>query len=286
MVFLAKTGILTLNSNGKTPYVEIEQQMSALLTMNCSSRSGVSDSLGLRMKTIPPLAVLIGLATLGPGLTPLHAAEDDGVALGIIYDTSGSMNHPVPDKSGGASPKYVIANRALSAVARQIQTFTTNTLSGPPRKVNAALFVFQGEHGREAVKMGPFDPSALENFARNFSNPNGNTPLGNTLTAAAQAVLASPFTHKHVLVITDGINTAGPSPSAVLPQLKKLAAQKGSTLAVHFVAFDVDAKVFDSVKKQGATVVGAADETQLNAQLQYILQRKILLEEEEAPKQK
>ena len=49
-------------------------------------------------------------------------------------------------------------------------------------------------------------------------------------------------------------------------------------------AFDVDAKVFDPVKKLGATVVGAADETQLNNQLQFILQKKILLEEEEPAK--
>jgi len=48
----------------------------------------------------------------------------------------------------------------------------------------------------------------------------------------------------------------------------------------------VDAKVFDAVKRQGATVVGAANENQLNTQLQYILQRKILLEEEEPPKKK
>ena len=51
-----------------------------------------------------------------------------------------------------------------------------------------------------------------------------------------------------------------------------------------FVAFDVDAKVFDSVKKLGATVVGASDEKQLDTQLEYILQRKILLEEEEPVK--
>jgi hypothetical protein len=50
------------------------------------------------------------------------------------------------------------------------------------------------------------------------------------------------------------------------------------------VAFDVAAKVFDPVKKLGATVVGASDEKQLNTQLEYILQRKILLEEEEPVK--
>jgi hypothetical protein len=71
-----------------------------------------------------------------------------------------------------------------------------------------------------------------------------------------------------------------------MPRLKQQAAQKGASLSVHFVAFDVDAKVFDPVKKLGATVVGAADETQLNSQLQFILQRKILLEEEEPTKTK
>jgi hypothetical protein len=38
------------------------------------------------------------------------------------------------------------------------------------------------------------------------------------------------------------------------------------------------------LKKLGATVVSAADEKQLNAQLEYILQRKILLEDEEPAK--
>jgi len=110
--------------------------------------------------------------------------------------------------------------------------------------------------------------------------------LGNALNAAGQAVLNSRLPHKHVLVITDGINTAGPSPGSVLPKLKHQAQEKQTSLSVHFVAFDVDAKVFDTVKRQGATVVGAANENQLNTQLLYILQRKILLEEEEPPRKK
>jgi len=69
-------------------------------------------------------------------------------------------------------------------------------------------------------------------------------------------------------------------------ELKQQAEQNHTSLSVHFVAFDVDAKVFDSVKKLGATVVGAADEKQLNGQLEFILQKKILLEEEETPAKK
>ncbi len=214
----------------------------------------------------------------------LHAAED-GVALAIIYDTSGSMGDQVPDASGKSAAKYVIANRALQAVTQQIKSYANNTATGP-RKIEAGLFVFQGQGAREAVKFGPFAPAAFEDWAARFSTPSGNTPLGNALSTATHAVLNSPLSRKHVLVITDGLNTAGPAPELVLPKLKQQAMQKQANLSVHFVAFDVDARQFAPLKKLGATVVGAADEKQLNTQLEFILQRKILLEEEEPAKTK
>jgi glutamyl-tRNA reductase len=71
-----------------------------------------------------------------------------------------------------------------------------------------------------------------------------------------------------------------------MPRLKKQAEQEQASISVHFVAFDVAASVFAPLKKLGATVVGASDEKQLNAQLEFILQRKILLEDEELPVKK
>jgi hypothetical protein len=233
------------------------------------------------MKIIPSLAVLAALVVLEQGTSRVIAAEEEGVALAIIYDTSGSMKDPVRDATGRSSPKYVIANRALKAVAKQIQTFATNSASRTPRKIQAGLFVFSGESARQAVRFGPFDAAALEDFARSFSDPSGNTPLGNALTLAGQAVLESPLPHKHVLIITDGMNTAGPKPEDTLPLLQRKSGQEGTSVSVHFVAFDADAKIFNPVKKLGATVVSAADEKQLNTQLEFIMQRKILLEEEE-----
>jgi hypothetical protein len=234
------------------------------------------------MKFILSLAVITALAALEQGTT-CRAADQDGVALAIIYDTSGSMHDAVRDATGRKSPKYLIANRALKDAAKQIQTFAGGGSSGAPRKVYTGLFVFRGDSARQAVPFGPFDAAALEEFAQTFSKPSGNTPLGNALTLAGQAVLESPLSRKHVLVITDGMNTAGPRPEATLPVLQRKAAKDGAVLSVHFVAFDVDAKVFGPVKKLGATVVSATDEKQLNTQLEYILQRKILLEEEETP---
>jgi hypothetical protein len=257
--------------------------MNQLISIVWSLRA---DGVSSQMKIISRFIVAAVLVLLGQAINSFAAPQEDGVALAIIYDTSGSMRDPVPDESGRSAPKFVIANRALVAVVHQIQAFATNSASGAPRKIHTGLFVFQGEHAREAVKFGPFDPSALESWAGNFSNPNGNTPLGNALSTAARAVLSSPLSRKHVLVITDGLNTAGPKPEQVLPGLKQQAQQKQASLSIHFIAFDVDAKQFSAVKKLDATVVGASNEKQLHSQLQFILQSKILLEDEEPAKTK
>jgi hypothetical protein len=236
------------------------------------------------MRPVSTVAVLTTLTALMLGTLSLVAAEEEGVALAIVYDTSGSMKDSVPDKAGGNSPKYVIANRALVAVANQIQAFATNSATGVARKIQVGLITFNHGSPREALPFGPFDKTALERWAQSFSSPDGNTPLGNSLTMASRMVMNSPLSRKHVLLITDGMNTAGPKAEEVLPRLKEQAVKKGGLLSVHFVAFDVNAKVFDPVKRQGATVVGAADEKQLNSQLEFILQRKILLEDEEPKK--
>lgn len=240
----------------------------------------------MRMKNCLPMkpkqltALLAGLLFLAAGAGALRAAEAEGVALAIVYDTSGSMKEPVTDANGRKSPKYVIANRALDGITQQLQAFLTNTTAGP-RQVSAALVVFTTDGAREAVPFGPFNAQAFFNWGKTFKNPEGGTPLGRALGKASEVVLASSLPRKHVLIITDGMNTVGPDPASVLPGIRSKAADTGSAISVHFVAFDVDAAQFAGVKKQDATVVSAANESQLNSQLQFILQKKILLEEEE-----
>lgn len=227
--------------------------------------------------TFSVLLVFIGILW-GPGLVAASAADDDGVALGILYDTSGSMNDPVPNSKGTTSPKYMIANRALLAVVKQIQVFTTNGVSGAPKKVDVGLFTFSPSGAQEVVKLAPFDADAIQKWAKGFSQPNGGTPLGNALRTVSQAVIDSPQPRKHVLVITDGANTVGPSPEQVMGSITRAAEKKQGSVFIHFIAFDVDAKVFKGVKSQGADVASAADEAQLNSQLDFILQNQILLE--------
>jgi hypothetical protein len=226
--------------------------------------------------------VLILAALVAVALSQsVAAAEEEGIAVAIVYDTSGSMKESVRTATGGYSPKYRIANRALESIVQRIQTFATNTSGGTPRKIYCGLVVFSGRGAKEAVKFGPFDPVALREWLKNYPGPDSATPLGTALDLASKTLLKSGLTHKHVVVVTDGINTAGPDPAAVMPQIKAEAARHNTGVSVHFVAFDVDAKVFSPVKKLGATVVGATDEKQLNTQLEFIFEKKILLEDEE-----
>ncbi len=236
--------------------------------------------------TAKSLFVVWGILSAIAAGSSFRAAAEEGVALAIVYDTSGSMSEAVRDSSGKRSPKYKIANRALEAIARQLQAYAGKPGEGAQRKIQAGLFTFDGSGTRAAVPFGPLDAPAMIEWARRFSSPGSGTPLGNAVRTAGDTVLKSTLSRKHVLVITDGMNTIGPDPAAVLPSLKKQAESKQAALGVHFVAFDVNASVFNSVKKQGATVLGAADEKQLNAQLGVIMQEKILLEDEEPARKK
>src|SRR5436190_18864730 len=131
--------------------------MKRLLTMRRRASTGSKK----RMRGQVMRQVLIGaaLAALFCSELPAASAEEEGVAVAIVYDTSGSMRQPVRAANGKLSPKYLIANRALSSIVDRIQAFATNTASGGgPRKVQAGLIIFTGHEAREAVKFGPFDP--------------------------------------------------------------------------------------------------------------------------------
>ena len=232
----------------------------------------------------PLLLSLIIAAGIGAaGFSSAYTAESLGgesVAVGIVFDTSGSMRDPVNDAQGNRVAKHVIARRALLDVVKRLESFAT--AGGPaPRSVEAGLVVFQNGRPHEAIRFGKFDPDEFERWAEEFDRPDGATPLGNSIDRATKRVLASNPSRKHVLIVTDGVNTAGPKPEFLIPKLQKQAQDAEQIVGFHFVAFDIGAKVFKPVRDLGATVVEAADEVELGAQLNYIVERKILLEDEE-----
>ena len=102
--------------------------------------------------------------------------------------------------------RYAIANKALIAIADQLQGYATSISGGAPHKVEAGVYTFSHNSGAPVVNFGPLDANAIRTWAKGFSAPAGNTPLGNAVNVAAQRLLASSLPHKHVLVITDGAN--------------------------------------------------------------------------------
>jgi len=226
------------------------------------------------------LAIVIGVS-----VATLSAKADEGVALAIVYDTSGSMGDMVVNRSGRGESKDVIARRALDALVKQLREFVTNAPAGSTRSLETSVYVFSASGAKELVAPSPFDAAKAANWSKQIPKPGGGTPLGTAAQAGARSVMNSKFNRRHVLILTDGLNTVGPAPEALLAPLMKQAEKDGKTFFAHFVAFDVAAKQFDPMKKLGATVLGAANEAQLNTQISFILEEKILLEAEE-PKPK
>ena len=89
--------------------------------------------------------------------------------------------------------------------------------------------------------------------------------------------------HRHILVLTDGLNTEGENPSSVIPKLKKLASANGTSIEVHIIGFDVADSVFNPLKKEGVNVFSAINENELTLQLDKLLNEKILLEDDDSP---
>lgn len=214
---------------------------------------------------------------------PPAVSPQEGVALVIVCDTSGSMRENVRDRDGREAPKYVIANRALAKILDRLETYRKAGTDGTSHKIDAGLITFNEGKPGFAVPFGPFNPQPFRDWISQYKGPNGNTPLGNSMSIAVQTLIRSPLTRKHVLVVTDGINTTGPTPDSVLPKLKASADRANTAFQTHVIAFDVAAAVFNPLKKQGATVVSASDAVQLESQLTYIFEKKILLEDEEPP---
>jgi len=209
-------------------------------------------------------------------MADVGTANDEAVAVAILCDTSGSMNQAVKSAAGGREPKHQIANRALVAIVERLEKYN----AANKRALFAGLFSFAGNGAQELVKPGPFDASALRAAIGKIPKPTSGTPLGNAIDQATRALEKVKAGSRHVLVITDGESTSGPIPEAVLPKLQDEALKSGVPVYFHFVAFDVDARVFAGVKKAGATVVSASDEKQLNDKIGFILEEKILLEKE------
>jgi hypothetical protein len=182
------------------------------------------------------------------------------------------MAEKVPNLQGEPTPKYQLANNAVITIAQKMEAYCTNKNV----TIDAGLLYFTDAKIKTGIRFQTFHAKTFEDWARHFRSPVGGTPLGEGIKQANKMLATSHALKKHILIVTDGESNQGESPQGVLGSMKK----KQDSTSVYFVAFDVSAKVFDPVKKLGATVVSAANELELTTQIDNLLGKKILLEAE------
>lgn len=209
----------------------------------------------------------------------MQAIPRDAIGVYVVIDCSGSMLDPVQNKDGALEPKYVIANRSLIALGNKLDDYMKAAYG---RSMLVGIVKISGSAGLSAREYRTNNVTGMfQNWVALYKGPNKGTPIGDAMTIATRDLNNVPLKSKHIIVITDGENTSGPSPQEVMPSMLKTAEGYGTPLGVYFVAFDVNSATFKKVEELGGVVVGADNEKQLNEKIDYILNEKILLEKEE-----
>jgi len=205
------------------------------------------------------------------------APSQEGIAAVILVDTSGSMGEPVRDVNGIKQSKIKIAQHAAMNLVTQFDDYAK---AHPEQKISLGIYEFSqrpaSPPARPIVSLGPPNPDAARAaISRMFAN--GDTPIGDAMIVAMKNLDATGLSKKHILVITDGDNTVGYSPADVT----QILAGKSDTAraSVYFVAFDIAASRFNSVRDAGGLVLAASNETDLKGTLDYVLSGKILAEQ-------
>src|SRR5205085_1555440 len=184
-------------------------------------------------RLLPTLLVLLACPLPGRAAEPAAAS---GIALAVVFDTSGSMNEQIATKPGAPlDAKYRIAQRAFNAVIDRLERFSKGPTAQP---LQVGIFVFRDQRAAVAAPIAPFEPARLRRWATTM-HPSGATPLGEAIFLAGRDLLATPAATRHLLVLTDGANTAGRSPETALTQIAQAAARKQTPVFTHIIALDI-----------------------------------------------
>jgi Mg-chelatase subunit ChlD len=212
-------------------------------------------------------------AELQPAST---VAPREGLAAAIVIDVSGSMRDSVDSDGGRREPKIEIARRSARELVEQFAKYADENKDQP---VELGIYEFSERDGdpdlRPVIPMSTPDRSRADAALARL-RADGGTPIGNALIAAKRELDATGLTRRHLLVVTDGENTAGFEPERVAQALTR--RPEGERPSLYFVAFDIAASRFNGVRDAGGLVLPAANAKQLNDTLDMLLRGKILIE--------
>jgi len=210
-------------------------------------------------------------------LKPTQTEYKPGVAAAILIDTSGSMNERVRDSDGAMRPKIDIAQRSALDIVKQFDAYAREHTG---QEIQLGIYEFSDRGAvpvcRPVVKLSMPNPEASRAAILKMK-ASGDTPIGDAMIVAKRALDAAGLSKRHILVITDGENTKGYSPADVTHVISNQS--ETDRASIYFVAFDVAAAKFNSVKDSGGLVLAASNETELKGTLDYLLTGKILAEQ-------
>ena len=189
----------------------------------------------------------------------------------IIFDASRSMN-----EASGTTTKLDAAKQALSTVANQItagsrvglRVFGKNPVQGNIRQVcqDSELVIPIQPYQRETMVSSVLGLRAF-----------GQTPIGYSLELAARDFSASGDVKKTIILISDGEESCGKDPIAVVRELQA----QGFNVVVHTIGFAVDQQARGQLQKiselTGGIYADAKDAGELTEQLTMIGEKALLL---------
>ena len=99
------------------------------------------------VKALPRAAATV-LSLLAPGIFLSGCAD---MSDGMTTAFADPAKYELYDCKQLATERKTLANRALAAIARQVQSFATNS-AGAPRKIEAGVFIFDHENSLRQVE--------------------------------------------------------------------------------------------------------------------------------------
>jgi hypothetical protein len=205
------------------------------------------------------------------GSEPRYVPEVDegiGASVAILLDNSGSMED---EAEGDDRPKYVVAREALAAVLAATDSFIARE---PDFPVKIGLYRFANDVER-LIPIAPYNGEALRAALEHMENPDGGTAIGDAMDMARADLYRAGTYRKYILVVTDGENNRGRSPSTVA---REIARRSEGAVRQYFVAFDIDADRFAFLREVQGEVLGASNGAALRASLDTLYRGRILAE--------
>jgi Mg-chelatase subunit ChlD len=205
-----------------------------------------------------------------------NAPARDGLAAAILIDVSGSMEQRVAG-DGGRERKIEIARRVVRDLVGEFDRYATDH---PAEPVMLGIYEFSRRDDKPDLRpVLPMTALTRGISIGDLSNvvAEGGTPIGTAMIAAKHELDATGLSRRHLLVVTDGENTDGVAPDEVTAAISR--RPESERPSIYLVAFDIDARQFNSVRDAGALLLAAGNAKELSATLDGLLRGKILVEQ-------